>query len=489
MDRERYLELRRAALWVPQPGPQLEAYTSPADQLLWGGSAGGGKTDLGIGLALTLHRQTLFVRREGVQLQPVIDRIAEIVGSRDGLNASLGIWRLPGRVIRLGGVPDPDDAGKYQGAARDLLVVDEAANVLEEQVRFLLGWLRTTDPKQRCRALFCTNPPASAEGEWLIRWWAPWLDAAFPNPAKPGELRWVAMIPGEGERWVDGPEPFTHRGETIRPISRSFIPSRVSSNRYLANTDYVRQLQALPEPLRSQLLHGDFTVGRRDDEWQVIPSAWIRAAMDRWKPTAEPAAVSSVGVDPSRGGDEATIAVRRGWRFDELVTVKPDASGAVTGGTIAKKVLVVAGDVAPVHIDVIGIGASAYDHVEAFIGRRAVPVNGAASSEDKDFSGRLGFANVRAACWWKFREALAPERAAKVALPRDQRLFADLAAPRYRVTARGIQVELKEEIKKRLGRSPDRGDAVVLAAMRTPIMIDHTGRGFGAVRAFGSSHR
>ncbi len=474
MTPERFAELRRAALWVPQPGPQLDAYLSPADQLLYGGSAGSGKSDLAIGLALTLHRNSLIIRREGVQLEPLIARTAEILGSRDGLNASLGIWRLPGgRVVRFGGVPSVGDEVRYQGHARDLLVVDEAANVLEEQVRYLCGWLRSTDPRQRCRAVFCTNPPSSAEGEWVVRWWAAWLDPAFPRPAKPGELRWVAMIPGEGERWVDGPEPFEHRGETIRPLSRTFVPGRVRDNAYLANTDYARQLAALPEPLRSQLLHGDFTVGRGDDDWQVVPSAWIRAAMDRWKPQASAGEVSSVGVDPSRGGDEATIAVRRGWRFDELLAVKPDASGAVTGGAIAKRVLDVAGDVAPVHLDVIGIGASAYDHVEAFIGpRRAVPVNGAAASDDKDLSGRLGFVNVRAASWWAMRLALAPERPAKVALPPDQRLFADLAAPRYRVTARGIQVEAKEEIKKRLGRSPDRGDAVVLAAMRTPIVID-----------------
>jgi hypothetical protein len=81
--------------------------------------------------------------------------------------------------------------------------------------------------------------------------------------------------------------------------------------------------------------------------------------------------------------------------------------------------------------------------------------------------------NHRAEAWWKFRERLDPVCPTKVALPVDQRLFADLSAPRYRVGARGIQVEDKAEIKKRLGRSPDRGDAVVLAAMRTSTFIDH----------------
>jgi hypothetical protein len=474
--RERVAKLSSRTLWVPQPGPQLAAMLSKADQLLYGGAAGGGKTALAIGLALTKHQRTLFIRREAIQLQAVVDELVRMLGSRDGYNGQERIWRLPeGRQIQFGGVPNLGDETKFQGNPRDLFVADEAANMIEEQVRFLLGWVRTTDPRQRCRSLFCTNPPTSAEGEWLIRWFAPWLDPKFPNPAAPGELRWVAMVDGV-EVWVDGPEPFLHKGERISPTSRTFIPSRVTDNRFLADTGYVRQLQALPEPLRSQMLKGDFAAGRKDDEWQVIPSAWVKAAMDRWKPEASPGQVTSVGVDPSRGGDEATIAARRGWRFDELVAVKPDSSGVITGGAVAKRAMDVAGEVAPLHVDVIGIGASAIDHLEAFVGSRAVSVNGAAQTDAKDFSGRLGFANVRAEVWWRMREALSPERPAKVALPPDQRLFADLTAPHYRVTARGIQVEDKDHIKARLGRSPDRGDAVVLAAIRTPILTDRTGR-------------
>jgi hypothetical protein len=479
ISRERLSALDRAMAWIPQPGPQLDAYVSKADVTLFGGAAGGGKSDLAIGLALTAHKSTLYVRREGTQLVPVIDRITEIVGNRDGLNASTGIWRLPGgRTVRLGGVPNLGDEARYQGAPRDLLVIDEAANVLEEQVRFLMAWVRSADPKQRCRTLLCSNPPTSAEGEWLVRMFAPWLDPSFPLPARPGELRYVAMIPGEGERWVEGPTPITHKGERIQPTSRTFVPSKITDNLYLRGTGYLTQLQALPEPLRSQMLHGDFTAGRADDDWQVIPSAWIKAAMDRWTLDAS-GEISSIGVDPSRGGDDATIAIRRGWHFDPLVLVRPDASGLVTGGAVAKRVLDVAGDVAPIHIDPIGVGASALDHLDAFVGSRVVPVNGALPSNDKDRTGNLRFANLRAEIHWKFRERLDPTHPVKIALPRDQRLFADLAAPRYRVTARGIQVEDKAEIKKRLGRSPDRGDAVILAAIRTPIFIDHNhGRRF-----------
>jgi hypothetical protein len=71
---------------------------------------------------------------------------------------------------------------------------------------------------------------------------------------------------------------------------------------------------------------------------------------------------------------------------------------------------------------------------------------------------------------WKFREALDPVTGAGIALPPDPALAADLAAARWKFTARGIQVELKTEIIRRLGRSPDRGDAVIMAAsIATPI--------------------
>jgi hypothetical protein len=488
IDRARLSALSRSVGWVPQPGPQLQAFLSPADQLLYGGAAGGGKTALAVGLALTKHRRTLFIRREAIQLQAVIDEIAQRLGGRDGFNGQERIWRLPGgRQIQFGGVPNLGDETKFQGNPRDLLVLDEAANLLELQVQFLLGWVRSTDRGQRCRALLCTNPPTSAEGEWLIRWFAPWLNPKFPKPALPGELRWVAMVDGE-ERWVDGPEPFVHKGETIMPVSRSFIPSRVTDNRFLAATNYVRQLQALPEPLRSQMLHGDFAAGRADDEWQVIPSAWIKAAMERWaQPTATLPPVSSVGVDPSRGGDETTIAARRGWRYDELVTVKPDSSGVVTGGAAALRASEVAGEDAPVHVDVIGIGASVLDHLDPLIGRRVVAVNGAEGSDAMDMTGKLPFVNRRAECWWRFREALSPDRAPRVALPPDPRLLADLCAPRYRLTSRGLLIEDKEQIKKRLGRSPDRGDAVVLAGIRTMVIQDNRTGERTVARAFGSA--
>lgn len=482
--RERLAELDGSTIWCPQEGPQLDAMLSPADELLFGGSAGGGKTSLGVGMALTQHERTLFVRREATQLQPVVDEMEKLLGSRDGYNGSEKVWRLPGgRQVQFGGVPNLGDEGRFKGNPRDLLVLDEACDLLESQARFLMGWVRSTNPRQRCRTMLCTNPPQAAEGEWVIRWFAPWLDPTYPTPAKPGELRWAAMAQDEhgawGEQWVSGPEPIRVAGEAkpIHPVSRTFIPSRVGDNVYFSGTTYERRLQALPEPLRSQMYLGDFTAGRKDDEYQVIPTDWVEAAMRRWKP-ADPQAlqVTGVGVDPSRGGsdtgnDETTVAVRRGWHFDPILVLP--ARVARHGAHIAKAVLDVAGASAPIHVDMIGAGASTLDHLHSWVGKRARGVNVALASTEKDVTGYLRFRNLRAAMVWRMRDRLAPEATPKCALPRDQMLKADLCAPRYRRTAHGIQVESKDELRKRLGRSPDRGDAVMLAALRAPVMTDN----------------
>jgi hypothetical protein len=70
---------------------------------------------------------------------------------------------------------------------------------------------------------------------------------------------------------------------------------------------------------------------------------------------------------------------------------------------------------------------------------------------------------MRAECYWRFREALDPASDSNVALPPDSELEADLCTPRWIPQSNGFKIESKEDIKKRLGRSPDCADAVVLS--------------------------
>ncbi len=466
--------------WRPLPGPQTMAYNSTADVIGYGGAAGGGKTDLACGLALTEHENTMILRREAPQLRGIVDRLTKLIGNKVGYNGQEKVWRLPDRQIEFGSVQHAGDVTKYQGRPHDLLVFDEATNFLEAQVRFLLGWLRTTTPGQRCRALLTFNPPTDAEGRWVISFFAPWLDDKHPNPARPGEIRWFANVAGkdvevpDGRAFVVDEDGEMHTEfnpahylpvHVIRPMSRTFIPSRVSDNPFLMGTGYMTTLQSMPEPLRSQMLMGDFQAGVEDSVWQVIPTAWAKAAQDRWQKRFEKGEMDSLGVDVSRGGkDETVIARRHGPWFDELV-IHPGVA-TPDGPTLFAQVLQVRRDRAPVHIDIVGVGSSPFDFMVAN-NIQAVALNGASKSFERAKGGNLSFANLRAQLYWKMREALDPVNPRPIFLPPDSQLLADLCAPTWKLAAGGILVESKEDIAKRIGRSPDRGDAVCYALVET----------------------
>lgn len=456
-------------IWVPLPGPQTEALDCEADVLFYGGAAGGGKSDLLLGAALTKHYHSIIFRRQSTQLLGIQNRLLdEILRSRKNWNGQDDILRLPDRVIEFGSCNVAGDEIKYQGRPHSLKGFDEICHFLKSQFMFLKGWKRSTVIGERQRVICSGNPPTEPEGEWVTEYWGPWLDRNHPNPAKPGELRWYAMLDGV-DTPVESGKPFNFKGEIITPESRTFIPSHVEDNPFLMATGYKATLQALPEPLRSQMLKGDFFAGKQDDIWQVIPTAWVEAAMARWTPEGKKGQMDSLGVDVARGGaDKTNLAPRYGTWYDQLKSFP----GAETpnGPIVAGLVVATMRDAAPVHVDVIGVGASVYDQLEEN-NIQVIGVNNAATdlSEnqfDRD-SGQLKFKNNRAFLMWRFREALDPDKGDNIALPPDTELKADLCAPRWKLTAQGIQIEQKDDVKKRIGRSPDRGDSVILASINT----------------------
>lgn len=463
---ERALQVRAVDLWKPNPGPQSDAYYSEADELFFGGAAGGGKTSLLLGLAMTAHKRSIIFRREYSQMRELEDQSRRILaGTRASYNGQMHIWRdVPGgRVIEFGSVPYDHDVQRYQGRPHDLVGFDEITHFTEEQYRFLIAWNRSEDPNQRVRVVATGNPPSSQSGEWVIRYWAPWLHPHHPNPARPGELRYFAVIDGKDVE-VDSGEPFMHNGELVVPRSRTFIPARLEDNPHLAQTNYRAVLQSLQEPLRSQLLYGDFKLTIQDDEWQVIPTEWVRVAQERWRKLGKPdnQPMRALGVDVARGGSHNTVlAPLWGEYFGELVIIPgyKTKDGAATAAYVYKHLK----DEAVVYIDVIGAGSSAYDVLKEQLGRRVVGVNAAGRSRGRSADGHFPFHNMRAQMYWRLREALDPTSGIALALPPDHDLLADLTTPRYSVTARGILIESKQQVADRLGRSPDKGDAVALA--------------------------
>lgn len=454
--------LAGTAKWVPQNAKQWLAFFSRADELYYGGAAGGGKTDLGLGMAFECHERSTFFRREFTDLSDVVIRGDEIAaGYGVDYNHQRRTWEIDGRFVQLGAIDHERQKKKYQGRARDLYVWDEVTQFPREWVQFISGWRRTTDPNQRTRVLFLGNPPLEPEDNWIIEEFAPWLDEQHPNPAEPGELRWFAMIDRESVE-VDGPAEITHKGEVIRPISRTFIPAFLDENPFYRDTDYETVLRNLPGALPEILLDGKFNVQVEDDPWQAIPASWVDAAQERWKQGERPDLnLRCVGVDVSRGGPDETVVAKLYHEWFEIDSWPgkeiPDGPAAADKAQQA----CLDDAPAPYYVDVIGWGASAYDSLK--VRAEAYPINVSMASTARDKTGKFGFANLRSQLVWQFREALDPKSEHAIALPPDRQLKVDLCAPKFRILKSGIQIESKDEIKKRIGRSPDKGDAVLLA--------------------------
>ena len=190
----------------------------------------------------------------------------------------------------------------------------------------------------------------------------------------------------------------------------------------------------------------------------LIPLAWVEAAQARWL-DVEPGEPIEIGCDVARyGSDETVIAIRRGGRVEPLL-VYAQKDTMETAGLV--KAAHAETSATAIKVDEIGIGAGVVDRLKE-LKCPATGVNVASAPVEPE-----RFMNLRAELWWNLRERLDPNPRVNpnpIALPPDDQLLADLTNVKYKIDSRGrIQLESKEEIKKRLGRSPDRGDAVVLA--------------------------
>lgn len=476
---------RLKQMWLPNPGPQTEAYLSKADLLLYGGAAGGGKSDLLLGLATTQHLKSVIFRRAYRDLADMERRLLDINGGRDGYNGSDMVWNRNNRLLEFGALEKPGSEFSWQGRRHDFKGFDEGAQIPAEKMEFVLGWLATTVPGQRSRAVIASNPPIAGEGDYLIEWFAPWLDPLYDNPAAPGELRWAISVNSKTV-WVGGPGEYKPDAALYEPgewqqgmvrytaLSRTFIPALLDDNPFLKHTDYRSKIENMREPLRSQLLYGDFLAGREDHEWQIFPTAWIHAAQARW--AAAPLrrrTMIALATDVALGGKDNVSTARLhedNW-FDELVVspgIKTDDPA-----DIAATMMRLQRDGADLSVDATGGWGSGVKSNLAL--QHKLDCFGHVFSQGstaRALDGRHTFLNKRAEMYWRFYEALSPDSGENVMLPSmDKTLLAELTSLRYFVRGTDIVVESKEEVRKRLKTSTDRADAVVMAWARRNVAV------------------
>lgn len=483
------MQATKDMIWIPTPGPQTEAYFSEADDLFYGGSAGGGKSELGLGLALTAHEKSLILRRVGDDARDLYDRAKTILDTKPAkTNAQLLTIEFAKRKLKMAGFKNEQDKERAKGKPYDLYVFDEVGDFSETQFRFIKTWNRSTTPGQRCRVLATGNPPTTAEGLWVIQYWAAWLDPTHPNPAKEGELRWYVQDKTGKEHEVQGkgPHVINHEDgstESVFARSRTFIRARLADNPYLAHTDYAATLDALPAELRAAYRDGRFDLSLKDNPRQIIPTSWVIAANKRWeeaggKPPKD-VPMCAIGTDVAQGGPDETVLAPRYDGFYDHLDVTPGEK-TPNGKSVIARIIQVRKNSALIIVDMGGgYGGATKELLED----NSIPVVGYKGATESYVSTKcknFGFKNKRSEALWRFREALDPDQpgGSSIMLPPDAKLTSDLTATTFDVK-RGkggrleIVAEKKEDVKDRIGRSPDRGDAVVMAWTDGPKADSH----------------
>jgi hypothetical protein len=181
----------------------------------------------------------------------------------------------------------------------------------------------------------------------------------------------------------------------------------------------------------------------------LIPLSWVERCINKDVPTGR----KVLGLDVARYGEDKTVLTRRNGNkvISQTVTSKEDTM-ETTGK--AKRVYQDEG-YELINVDVIGVGSGVVDRLK----EQSINVVGI-NNADKASDGER-FKNFRAESYWGMRERF---KDGDISIPDDEELVAQLTAIKYRYNSRGqLEIESKEDMKKRGIRSPDKADSLVLA--------------------------
>lgn len=336
-------------------------------------------------------------------------------------------WKLDdGTLVGYGRKPADTDEHGFQGIHRRyvLVIVDEACGV----------------PEQLWTAVEAVT--TNAEARIL----------AIGNPDDPNTEFGRVCKPGSG--WnVIGISAFDTPNLTGEDIAPDLGPLLLSEEW----VEDKRRRWGVDSPRYQSKVLGEFPDIGEDT---LISPTLIEAAQQR---TLEPTTTAqSLGVDVARFGTDRTIIVHTHGPVARVVgNHAKQATTETTGHVIAVARDMIGGY--EIHVDGVGVGGGVVDQ----LGEQGWPVadmqSGAAAADSERFL------NARAEWWWGLRERF--EQGDIDLDPDDDELAAQLGAVRYKYTSRGqVQIESKDEMRKRGMPSPDRGDALMLAYGRANLM-------------------
>jgi predicted phage terminase large subunit-like protein len=257
--------------WSPERNPKQARFLAFGGyEALYGGAAGGGKSDALLMGALRdighWHYRGGLFRRTFAELEASLIERSQLwyPGYGGRYNSQKHAWRFPsGAVIEFGYLDQPSDVHRYQSIEYQYLGFDELTSFSEKVYVYMLSRLRSSHGL-RVRARGATNP-GNVGHEWVMRRWAPWLDPESKVHADPGAPLYYLNHPKDGEYWCAQSDSRDDIGPDGKPYhqtakARVFIPALVSDNPHVAENDpeYIGRLMGLDPVTRAQMLEGNW---------------------------------------------------------------------------------------------------------------------------------------------------------------------------------------------------------------------------------------